>query len=157
MFRIRSLILLLSLISLWGCGYSFVLDRNAQAVKVELEPSANRTTLREAGMILDSHLEETLSSMGMLESKADIPVLRCTLASTSRQTITSTSLSATDRYRLTIQVTAQLLDAQGKKVWSSTFTDDGTYSQGGQPEDALDEACSAVSLQIALALASLSL
>ncbi|MBN2298160.1 MAG: hypothetical protein JXM72_06175 [Deltaproteobacteria bacterium] len=122
-----------------------------------MEPSVNQTLLREAGMILDSHLETALDSMGMLESKDSVHTLQCTLVSTSRQTITSSSLSSDDRYRLNISVSATIIDAQGKKVWSSTFTDQGAYSEGGQPEDALDEACSQVSLQIARAVASLSL
>jgi outer membrane lipopolysaccharide assembly protein LptE/RlpB len=157
MYRIRLLILLLSLISLAGCGYSFVLDKNAAAVKVALEPSSNETSLREAGMILDSNLERVLASMGILDSRYNLHFLQCTLVSTSKQNITSTSLSSSDRYRLIIRVSAKLMDAQGKKVWSSTFTDEGTYSQGGQPEDALDQACSEVSQQIALALVSLRL
>lgn len=157
MCRIKLLILLLPLISILGCGYSFVLDKGAPTIKLTLEPSVNATPLREAGMTLDANLERVLSSMGMLKSTDDMHVLRCTLVSTSRQTITSTSLSSDDRYRLVISVSARLTDAQGKKVWESKFSDDGTYSQGGQPEDALDEACSEVSLQIARAIASLSL
>ena len=157
MCRIKLLILLLPLISVLGCGYSFVLDKGAPTIKVALEPSVNKTKLREAGMILDANLERTLSSMGMLESAGDLPVLHCALVSASSQTITSTSLSSTDRYRLFISVSATLMDSQGKKVWNATFTDEGTYAQGGQSEDALDEACSEVSLQIARAIASLSL
>ena len=157
MCRIKLLILLLPLISVLGCGYSFVLDKGASTIKVSLEPSVNETKLREAGMTLDASLERTLSSMGMLESAGDLRVLHCALVSASSQTITSTSLSSTDRYRLIISVSATLLDSQGKKVWKATFTDEGTYDQGGQAEDALDEACSEVSLQIARALASLSL
>jgi hypothetical protein len=157
MCRIRLLILLLPLISILGCGYSFVLDKGAPTIKVALEPSVNETTLREAGMIMDSSLERALSSMGMLESAGDLHVLQCALVSAASRTITSTSLSSTDRYRLIISVSATLMDTQGKKVWNATFSDEGTYSQGGQPEDALDEACSEASLQIARALASLSL
>ena len=148
---------MLPLISVLGCGYSFVLDKGAPTIKVALEPSVNKTKLREAGMIMDANLERTLSSMGMLESAGDLPVLHCALVSASSQTITSTSLSSTDRYRLFISVSATLMDSQGKKVWNATFTDEGTYAQGGQSEDALDEACSEVSLQIARAIASLSL
>ena len=148
---------MLFLSSITGCGYSFVLDKTAPTIHVSLEPSANETPLREAGMILDANLERVLSSMGMLGSTDNIHVLRCTLVSASRQTITSTSLSSDDRYRLVISVSADLMDAQGKKVWKAKFSDDGTYSQGGQPEDALDEACSEVSLQIARTIASLSL
>ena len=148
---------MLPLISVLGCGYSFVLDKGAPTIKVALEPSVNKTKLREAGMSMDANLERTLSSMGMLESAGDLPVLHCALVSASSQTITSTSLSSTDRYRLFISVSATLMDSQGKKVWNATFTDEGTYAQGGQSEDALDEACSEVSLQIARAIASLSL
>ena len=148
---------MLSLISFLGCGYSFVLDKGVPTIKVALEHSTNGTTLREAGMTLDASLERALSSMGMLESTGDLHVLQCTLVSASSQTITSTSLSSNDRYRLIISVSATLMDTQGKKVWKATFSDEGTYSQGGQAEDALDEACSEVSLQIARAIASLSL
>lgn len=148
---------MLPLISILGCGYSFVLDKGAPTIKVALESSLNETPLREAGMILDANLERVLSSMGMLESTDNIHVLRCALVATSRQTITSTSLSTDDRYRLIISVSAHLMDTQGKKVWEAKFSDDGTYSQGGQPEDALDEACSEVSLQIARAITSLRL
>jgi len=148
---------LLPLISILGCGYSFVLDKGTPTIKVALEPSVNETALREAGMTLDSNLERTLSSMGMLGSAGDVPVLQCALVSAASRTITSTSLSSADRYRLTISVSATLRDNQGKKVWNATFTDEGKYSQGGQPEDALDEACLETSLQIARAIASLSL
>ncbi|HHO76240.1 MAG TPA: hypothetical protein ENN05_07400 [Deltaproteobacteria bacterium] len=154
---IRLLILSLFLFSIFGCGYSFVLDKGSYAIKVSLDPSHNQTVLREAGMILDSNLETALDSMGMLSSKGSEHTLQCTLVSTSKQITTSSSLSSDDRYRLNISVSAILMDTQGKKVWSSTFTDDGTYSEGGQPEDALDEACLKVSNQIARAIASLSL
>jgi len=148
---------LLPLISILGCGYSFVLDEGTPPIEVALEPSVNETSLREAGMTLDANLEKSLASMGMLESAEDLHVLQCALVSALSRTITSTSISSADRYRLIISVSATLMDAQGKKVWNATFTDEGTYSQGGQPEDALDEACSEVSLQIARAIASLSL
>lgn len=143
--------------SITGCGYSFVLDSGTPTIQVTLEHSVNQTPLREAGMVLDASLEEVLSSMGMLKSADDNPTLRCTLVSTSRQTITSTSLSSNDRYRLVISVSAELTDTQGKRLWKARFSDDGTYAEGGQPEDALDEACSEVSLQIARAIATLSL
>ncbi len=156
MCRIRLLTLLLCLVSILSCGYSFVLDGGTSKIRVSLEPSSNQTLLREAGMILDSSLETALDSMGML-AKDSQHSLQCTLVSSSRQGITSSSLSSDDRYRLNISVSARITDAQGKKVWSSTFTDQGGYSEGGQPEDALDEACTQVSLQIARAIASLSL
>lgn len=157
MCRIKLLILFLFLGSITGCGYSFVLDKGASTIQVALEHSVNQTSLREAGMILDSSLEHALSSMGMLKSADDVHTLRCTIVSTSRQSITSTSLSSNDRYRLIISVSAELTDVQGKKVWQAKFSDDGTYTEGGQPEDALDEACSEVSLQIARAIAALDL
>jgi len=158
MCRIRLLILLLlSLISLISCGYSFVLDKQSPKIRVKLLASENRTSLREAGMILDSHLEKTLSSMDMLSRKAPHKTMACSIISTSHRAITSTSISSDDRYRLTITVSAEIKDHTGNTIWRSRFTDQGTYAQGGQEEDALDEACEEISLQIARTVTSLQL
>ncbi len=108
-------------------------------------------------MILDSYLERSFSSMGLLSQKAPQYSLKCSIVSTSRERITSESLKTTDRYRLNITVLATLSDMGGKTMWHSTFTDQGTFSEGGVDEDALDEACREISLQIARAVATLSL
>jgi hypothetical protein len=157
MLRIRLLISLLCLTSFIACGYSFVLEGTQGEKKIALDPSKNQTHLREAGMILDSYLERSFSSMGLLSAKDPRHFLKCSIVSSSRERITSNSLKTTDRYRLIIQVLVQLSDISGKAVWQSTFTDQGAFSEGGQDEDALDEACRQISLQIARAVASLTL
>jgi hypothetical protein len=58
---------------------------------------------------------------------------------------------------LNISVLAKLSDNSGKVLWQATFSDQGTFSEGGQDEDALDEACRQISLQIARAVAVLKL
>ncbi|MGC9325106.1 MAG: LPS assembly lipoprotein LptE [Desulfomonilia bacterium] len=126
-------------------------------MRVLLGPSMNRTSLIEAGMILDSQLEKELASMGLLSSSEDVPLLECTIVSTSRERITSSSLQQTDRYRLIISVLAELRDRSGTVLWRSRFTDEGVYLEGGQDEDALEEACRAVAQQIARTLAAVSL
>jgi len=143
--------------SLAACGYSFVLDGGAGTREFSLRSSTNETTLIEAGMTLDIHLERTLSSMGMLASESDQYILHCTLASYSSQAVTSPSLASEDRYRLTIRVVARVLNAQGKELWRMGFSDYGAYPERGAEEDGLDEACRRVSLQIARALAALKL
>ncbi len=148
---------MLLLLSTASCSYSFILDGKKSEQKFLLEPSANATTLIQGGMILDANLERTLSSMGMIASGSSTYTLHSTLASYTNQAITSTSLSTKDRYRLIITVTARIRNSQGKVVWSMSFTDTGTYAEGGQAENALDEASRRVSEQIALALASLTL
>lgn len=158
MSRIRLLTLLLLSVSLAACSYSFVLDGGAGGSQdFVLRPSTNRTTLIEAGMILDAELERTLSSMGMLAPESGEYILHCVLASYSSQAITSPSLSSNDRYRLTIHVAARILDAQGKEVWTMGFSDQGTYPERGAEEDGLEEAGRRVSLQIARALAAVAL
>jgi hypothetical protein len=157
MSRIRLLTLLLCLASLIACSYGFVLDGKPGDKKLSLAPSANQTHLREGSMALDSALERTFSAMGMLSEKNPRYQLRCSIISSSSERITSESIKRTDRYRLTIQVLARLSDASGKVVWQSTFTDQGAFSEGGQDEDGLDEACNRVSQQISRAIASQSL
>ena len=157
MSRIRLLTLLLLSASLTACGYSFVLDGGAGGSQdFALRPSTNQTTLIEAGMILDTELERTLSSMGMLAPESGEHILHCTLTSYSSQAITSPSLSSDDRYRLTIHVTARALNAQGKDVRTMGFYQ-GTYPERGAEEDGIEEASRRVSLQIARALAAVSL
>lgn len=144
-------------VSITACGYSFILDGKAGTHKFLLKPSVNATSLIQGGMILDASLERTLSSMGMLASSGTPYTLHSTLASYSNQAITTTSLATNDRYRLLVSVVASVTDAQGKEVWKMSFSDTGTYAQGGQAEDALEEASRRVSEQIGRALASLTL
>lgn len=149
---------MLSLSSLAACPYSFVLDQNTASPRVSLVSSENRTNLIEAGMILNSQLETALASLGLLSSsEEELPVLRCTLVSSDRERITAAALGQTDRYRLLITVIAELSDRGGTSLWRSRFTDEGTYLEGGQEEDALEEACRAISQQIARTIASLEL
>ncbi|HVN71762.1 MAG TPA: LPS assembly lipoprotein LptE [Desulfomonilia bacterium] len=140
-----------------SCRYGFVLEGTEGGKRIALDPSTNNTHLREAGIVLDSYLEQALASMGMLSPKNPEQRLVCSLVASSRTRITSASLKAQDRYRLTINVLAKLSNTSGKVIWQYTFTDTGTFTEGGQDEDALDEACRQVSLQIARALAALQL
>jgi hypothetical protein len=157
MCRTRSLTLLLLCASIAGCGYSFTLDGRMSTEKYVMEASTNKTHLIDANTILDTNMERTLSSMGMLASGSGHLTMRNTLASFSTEMVTAPSISSSDRYRLQITVTTHVVDAQGKVLWSMSFNDTGTYSEGGRAEDALDEACNRVSLQIARALASITL
>jgi hypothetical protein len=158
MFQTRSLILLLLLASsLICCRYGFLPEGAEGGRKVALEPSTNKTHLREAGIVLDSSLEQAFASMGMISTKDVKYRLTCTMVSSSRETITSITIKTGNRYRLTVSVLANLSDASGKSLWQATFSDTGTFSEGGQDEDALDEACRLVSLQIARAVAVLQL
>lgn len=157
MCRTKSLILLLLCASIAACGYSFVLDGKYSTQKFVLAPSKNDTSLINAGMTFDAELEKTLSSMGMLARGGTDYTLRTTLVSSSVQAITSTSLSTKDRYRLTLGATATVMDAQGKEAWKMSFSGTGTFAERGQAEDALGEASRRVSLEIARALASLTL
>jgi hypothetical protein len=142
MFRTKYSILLLLCVNLVSCGYSFVLDGKMSAEKYTMKPSTNGTTLIDGGSVLDANMEITLSSMGMLAAEGSRHTLHCTLMSSTTQAITSTSLSTSeDRYRLQITVKAVVTDMQGKEAWKMSFTDTGTYSEGGRAEDALDEAC----------------
>ncbi len=152
-----SILLLLLASSLFSCTYGFVLDGAGGDKKILLDPSTNNTHLREAGIVLDSCLEQAFASMGMISNKDPQHRLSCSMVSSSRDRITSTSIKSDDRYRLTISVLAKLSDTSGKVLWQATFTDTGTFSVGGQDEDALDEACRQVSLQIARSVAVLKL
>jgi hypothetical protein len=144
------------LVSLCSCRYGFLPEGIPGGKKIALEASTNRTHLREGGLVLDSSLEQAFASMGMLSTKDPEQRLACTLTSSSRERITSATLKSTDRYRLVITVSAILSDASGKVLWQGSFTDSGTFSEGGQDEDALNEACTQVSLQIARAVAVLA-
>lgn len=157
MYQIRLLTLLLLCSSILSCSYSFLLDGKKSTEKFNLAPSKNGTVLIEAGVILDSNLERTLTSMGMIAPEGSAHTLECTLSSYAVQTLTSPSLSTGDRYRLIISVDARVTDEKGKAVWNMNFTDTGTFTQGGRAEDALEEACGRVSQQIARALASVTL
>jgi hypothetical protein len=158
MSRTRSLILLLLLASsLISCRYGFLPEGAEGGRKIALDPSTNKTHLREAAIVLDSFLEQSFASMGMISNKDVKYRLTCTMVSSSRETITSNSIKSGNRYRLTISVLANLSDTSGKSLWQATFSDTGTFSEGGQDEDALDEACRLVSLQIARAVAVLQL
>lgn len=157
MSRTRSLILFLLLASLVACRYGFVLEGSQGGKKVSLDPSTNRTHLREAGMVLDAELEKAFASMGMLSQPGAGLRLSCTIIAATRQRITSSSLKTADRYRLILNVHAELRDASGTATWQSTFSDQGNFSEGGSDEDALNDACTQVSLQIARAVAALQL
>ena len=158
MFQTRSLILLLLLASsLISCRYGFLPEGIESGRKVTLDPSTNKTHLREAGIVLDSFLEQAFASMGMISNKEAKYRLTCSMVSSSRETITSITTTTGNRYRLTVSVLANLSDASGKSLWQATFSDTGTFSEGGQDEDALDEACRQVSLKIARAVAVLQL
>ena len=156
MSRTRSLILLLLLVSLGSCRYGFVPEGTPGGKKIALDPSSNRTHLREGGIVLDTYLEQAFASMGMLTTQSPRQRLSCSLTASSRERITSATLKSTDRYRLVITVLAKLSDESGKVLWQGTFSDSGTFSEGGQDEDALEEACRQVSLQIARAVAVLA-
>lgn len=154
MCRTRSLILLSLLASLICCRYGFVPDGVQGATAVSLEPCVNRTHLLEAGMVLDSHLERAFADMGMLGAQGPRLLLSCTITAASPERITAGSLSATDTYRLMLTVQAHLSDPGGTVVWKGTFSDQGWFMEGGQAEDALDESCRQVGLQIARAVAA---
>jgi hypothetical protein len=157
MCRTRSLTLLLLCASLASCGYHFTLDGRGFTEKYAMEASLNRTQLIDAGSVLDANLERTLTSMGMLASGSSRLTVHATLTSFGTKAITAPSLSTSDRYRVHIDVECRVTDEQGKNVWNMSFSDTGTYTQGGSAEDALDEACGRISLQIARTLATLSL
>jgi len=158
MSRTRSSILLLLLASsLCSCTYGFVLEGAGGDKRIALDPSTNKTHLREAGIVLDSSLEQAFASMGMISERDPQQRLSCSLVSSSRERITSASIQSGDRYRLRISVLAKLCDTSGKVLWQETFSDTGTFQMGGQDEDGLDEACRQVSLQIARAVSVLKL
>jgi len=159
MSRIGSLILLLSLSGLLGCGYSFVLGNTTGANHVCLMPTRNETKLIGASMTMDASLENALASMGMLSTQStaeDIPSIRCIIQSVTTQGITSSSKSASDRYRLVVQVRAELINKDGDVIWKSTFKGDGTYMAVGQEEDAIEAACKEISQDISRTIACLT-
>lgn len=159
MSRTRSLILLLSsALLLAGCGYSFVLQGGGNLKAVTLEQSVNKTKLLEAALVMDSELERALGMQGLLKRSAETsPSLRATVVSTSSRKISSTDVDATDRYRLTVNVKAELRDASGKQIWQANFTGDGDYDQGGQEEDALTDACRSAAEQLARQLSAINI
>ncbi len=157
MFRTKSLILSLLCASILSCSYSFVLDGKRSTEKYTLAPSRNGTTLIDAGPILDANLERTLTSMNMVAKKGGIHTIETTISSYTVQTVTSPSLSSRDRYRLIMSVDVRITDEKGKDLWHMNFSDTGTFTQGGRAEDALEEACTRVSQQIARTLASVTL
>ncbi len=130
----RLLILSCLLASLLSCRYGFVPEGSLAGKAIELEPTVNRTYLGEAGLVLDSQLERAFSDLGLLARKE------------AQQRL----------YRLTIRVHVRLSDTSGRIVWQETFSDRGAFSEGNQDEDALDEACRKISLQIARAVAALT-
>lgn len=153
----RSLILLSLLASLLSCRYGFVPEGATAGKNIALGPSTNGTHLREAGMVLDVQLERALSDLGLLASRGPQQRLSCSIVSARRERTTAGSISSPDRYRLTISVRAQLSDTSGRVMWQKTFFDQGVFSEGELDEDAMDEACRKISLQIARAVAALNL
>ena len=90
MSQTRSLILLLLLASsLISCRYGFLPEGTEGGRKIALDPSTNKTHLREAGIVLDSFLEQSFASMGMISNKDAKYRLTCSMVSSSRETITS--------------------------------------------------------------------
>jgi hypothetical protein len=148
---------LLCLISLAACPYSFTLDGKMGQKNIALEATANNTHLLNAGVTFDTYLQRNFSMMGLLAGKDARYFLKCTIVSSSRERISTPSSTTPDQYRLNVRVHAQLTDHTGKKVWDSNFADFGTFSEGGQDEDALDEASNRISLQIARAATALNL
>ncbi len=160
MSRIGSLILLLSLSGLLGCVYNFVLENTTGANHASLMPTRNETNLIGASMTMDASLENALASMGILSTPSmaeDVPSIRCIIQSATTQGITSSSKSASDRYRLIVQVRAELVNKNGDVIWKSTFKGEGTYMAVGQEEDALKEACKEISQDISRTIACLTL
>jgi Lipopolysaccharide-assembly len=152
----KSLILLFSLASLFGCGYTFVLKGSGNLGQVSILPSSNQTSLRGANMVLDSNLENKLAAMGVFSHQDNLPRLRCTIVSSSSQEITSNRLAA-NRFRLTLTVKAEIVDLSGKVIWQAHFADDGYYASGGQEENALEDACQKIADRIAQAIGSIKI
>jgi outer membrane lipopolysaccharide assembly protein LptE/RlpB len=158
MSKTGSLILLLSLSCLFGCGYSFVLENTKGTNQFALLQTKNETSLIGGTIKMNTQLEKALSSMGMLSSSdKDVPNLKCTIQSATTQEITSSSKSLEDRYRLILQIKAEVLDKEDKPIWGNPFTGEGIYTAKGREEDALEEACKDASLKIARAIACLPL
>ncbi len=154
MYRTGLSTLLLLLASIAGCTYySFTLE-SASKQPVSCEHTVNMTNMRGADMLMDSYLEKSLSSLGMLSSKPGIPVLRCTIISNTTNEITNISKTSSNRYRVFVHVKAVLKDTRGNTLWQSDFSDQGTYSSGGQQEDALESALSKIADRIAQSIPS---
>lgn len=134
--------------ALGGCGYGFVLKGTGNLGPVNISPSANKTPLIGAGIIMDSHLESNLAAMGISKHDANLPKLTCTIARANAKEIT-TNAASNNRYRLSLTVEATITDTQGKTIWQGTYTDNGEFASGGQAEDALDEACDKLAIRIA--------
>jgi hypothetical protein len=148
---------LLCLTSVTACPYNFVLDGGLGEKKIALEASTNQTHLLDAGIVFDTFLQRSFSSLGLLAVKEPRYSLKCFIVSSTRERVTAPSITTNDRYRLNLQVLAKLSDNSGKVLWQSTFTDYGTFSEGGQDEDALDEASRRITLQIARAVTALNI
>jgi len=144
------------LVELCSCAYSFSPDPSGAVTAVTVAPSANATQLVEAGMILDRHLEKTVSELGLLAEGGKGARIACTVVSARRERTSVSSLLETDRYRLVITVRAVLMDSSGRTSWEGTFTDWGTFLEGETDEAALDEACGRVAARVAHALASMN-
>ena len=154
MYRTGLSTLLLLLASIAGCTYySFTLE-SASKQPVSYEHTVNMTNMRGADMLMDSYLEKSLSSLGMLSSKPGIPVLHCTIISSTTNEITNISKTSSNRYRVFVHVKAVLKDTRGNTLWQSDFSDQGTYSSGGQQEDALESALSKIADRIAQSIPS---
>ena len=152
----RLLILSCLLASLLSCRYGFVPEGSLAGKAIELEHTVNRTYLGEAGLVLDSQLERAFSDLGLLARKEAQQRLSCSIVSAGSERTTVGSTTSLDRYRLTIRVHVRLSATSGRIVWQETFSDRGAFSEGNQDEDALDEACRKISLQIARAVAALT-
>lgn len=148
---------MLCLASIAACPYSFTLDGKMGKKNIVMEATANNTHLLNAGDTFDTYLQRNLSMMGLMAEKDARYFLKCTIMSSSRERISAPSSTTSDQYRLNVRVHAVLLDNTGKTIWSSDFIDFGTFSEGGQDEDALDEASKRISLEIARALTVLDL
>ena len=160
MSRTRSSILSCSLglflAVLTGCGYGFVLKGAGNLGKVHIRSSVNQTPLRSAAMVLDSHLESTLSAMGVSGNSEDLPRLSCTIVGAKGQEI-STNSAAENRFRLRLSVKAEVTDLDGRSLWQGSFSDYGSYASGGQEENALDEACEKIAQRIAQSLLAIKI
>jgi hypothetical protein len=148
---------LLFLTSVAACPYSFTLDGKMGQKNIALEATANNTHLLNAGVTFDTYLQRNFSMMGLLAAKDAKYFLKCTIVSSSRERISTPSSITSDQYRLNVRVHARLVDTAGKTIWESSFTDFGTFSEGGQDEDALEEASKRISLEIARAATVLNL
>jgi hypothetical protein len=154
---IRLLILLLCLSSFTACPYSFVLDGGLGEKMIALQATTNQTHLLDAGMVFDTYLQRTFASMGLLAVKDPRYSLQCSILSSTRERITSPAQNASDRYRLNVSVLVKINDTTGKLMWQSTFTDYGTFAEGGQDEDALPAASTRLSQDIGRAVTALNL